>query len=176
MTIVPHSSGPKFFATTGIPATIPTRLILIALYTGKRASAVSVLPCSLPWATRLDRSRSGRPLPPPTGQTRGEETPTARPTSQSSLGARAPLEATRPAVCCGMERRITRRDRQAFRNVVADAGLSNDVTPHTLRHTTATWLMQAGTDRWEAGIRTIRPSSSGSSVGRSERLRAPQEA
>ena len=27
-----------------------------------------------------------------------------------------------------------------------DAGLGPDVTPHVLRHTAATWLMQAGTD------------------------------
>jgi Phage integrase family len=34
--------------------------------------------------------------------------------------------------------------------VVKDAGLGPDVTPHVLRHTAATWLMQAGTDPWEA--------------------------
>ena len=39
---------------------------------------------------------------------------------------------------------------KAFRHVVADAGLSQHVTPHTLRHTAATWLMQAGVDLWEA--------------------------
>jgi hypothetical protein len=30
------------------------------------------------------------------------------------------------------------------------AGLSDDVTPHVLRHTRATWLMQAGVPLWEA--------------------------
>jgi integrase len=30
------------------------------------------------------------------------------------------------------------------------AKLSGRVTPHTLRHTAATWLMRAGGDRWEA--------------------------
>ena len=39
---------------------------------------------------------------------------------------------------------------KAFRAVVRDAGLGADVTPHVLRHTAATWLMQAGTDLWEA--------------------------
>jgi integrase len=39
---------------------------------------------------------------------------------------------------------------KAFAKVATDAGLSDDVTPHTLRHTAATWLMQAGTDMWEA--------------------------
>ena len=38
----------------------------------------------------------------------------------------------------------------AFESASTTAGLSGRVTPHTLRHTAATWLMQAGVDRWEA--------------------------
>lgn len=40
--------------------------------------------------------------------------------------------------------------RKAFAAAVADAGLAGKVTPHVLRHTAATWLMQAGVDLWEA--------------------------
>lgn len=39
--------------------------------------------------------------------------------------------------------------KKAFARNAADAGLP-DVTPHTLRHTAATWLMQAGVDKREA--------------------------
>lgn len=39
---------------------------------------------------------------------------------------------------------------KAFRSVRDGAGLGPDVTPHVLRHTAATWLMQAGTDPWAA--------------------------
>jgi len=38
---------------------------------------------------------------------------------------------------------------KAFRKV-ADAAGVHDVTPHVLRHTAATWLMQLGADKWEA--------------------------
>jgi integrase len=38
---------------------------------------------------------------------------------------------------------------KAFRRACEDAGLEG-VTPHTLRHTAATWLMQRGTDLWDA--------------------------
>lgn len=37
----------------------------------------------------------------------------------------------------------------AFKHAAKLAGLSR-VSPHTLRHTAATWLMQAGADRWQA--------------------------
>jgi integrase len=37
-----------------------------------------------------------------------------------------------------------------FKRAVKLAGLSGRVTPHTLRHTAATWLMQNGVDPWEA--------------------------
>jgi integrase len=39
---------------------------------------------------------------------------------------------------------------RAFAAAVADAGLGDDVTPHTLRHTAATWLMMANANLWEA--------------------------
>lgn len=38
---------------------------------------------------------------------------------------------------------------RAFRSTAHACGL-DDVTPHTLRHTSATWQMQAGTDLWQA--------------------------
>jgi integrase-like protein len=40
--------------------------------------------------------------------------------------------------------------KKAFANAVRDAGLGPDVVPHTLRHTAATWQLQAGTDPYEA--------------------------
>lgn len=39
---------------------------------------------------------------------------------------------------------------KAFRTIRSVAGLSDDVTPHVLRHTRATWLAQAGIDAHEA--------------------------
>jgi len=38
----------------------------------------------------------------------------------------------------------------AFKSATRLAGIKDSVTPHTLRHTAATWLMQAGVDMWEA--------------------------
>ena len=39
---------------------------------------------------------------------------------------------------------------KGFGSAVKGAGLGSDVTPHVLRHTTATWLMQRGADLWQA--------------------------
>jgi integrase len=39
--------------------------------------------------------------------------------------------------------------KKGFQGACSRAGLT-DVTPHTLRHTAATWLMQAGVDKWVA--------------------------
>jgi integrase len=38
----------------------------------------------------------------------------------------------------------------AFKTALRLAGIQGRVTPHTLRHTAATWLMQNGVDKWEA--------------------------
>ena len=40
--------------------------------------------------------------------------------------------------------------KKGFRSAVRLAGLSGKVTPHTLRHTAATWLTQLGVPIWEA--------------------------
>lgn len=40
--------------------------------------------------------------------------------------------------------------KRSWATAVRAAGLDDDVTPHCLRRTRATWLMQAGVDMWEA--------------------------
>lgn len=40
--------------------------------------------------------------------------------------------------------------KKGFRSAVGLAKLTGKVTPHTLRHTAATWLMQRGVPVWEA--------------------------
>lgn len=40
--------------------------------------------------------------------------------------------------------------RHAWKQAVLAAKLDTKVTPHTMRHTRATWLMRAGVDMWEA--------------------------
>lgn len=47
-------------------------------------------------------------------------------------------------------RPLAGRIRTGFEGCVRDAGLSSKITPHWLRHTAATWLMQNGVDPWEA--------------------------
>jgi integrase len=40
--------------------------------------------------------------------------------------------------------------RKGFEAAVRAGGLGADVTPHILRHTCATWLMQKGVNLWDA--------------------------
>lgn len=48
---------------------------------------------------------------------------------------------------------IATKVNKGFDAVVKDAGLEH-VTPHWLRHTCATWLMESGVDLWEAAAYT----------------------
>lgn len=126
------------------------RFVLVALYTGTRASAIC-----------------GAALQPTEGRgwvdlKRGvfyRRAPNARVTKK-----RAP-PIPLPAALLGHMRRWRRNNqdyvvewnggpvlevKKAFRKAARAAGLGPGVSPHTLRHTAATWLMQAGTDLWEA--------------------------
>src|SRR5262249_14270608 len=49
--------------------------------------------------------------------------------------------------------------KHGFRRAISLSGIPGKVTPHTLRHTAATWLMQAGVPMWEAaGFLGISPA------------------
>ncbi len=45
---------------------------------------------------------------------------------------------------------VAGRIRRGFAALVRDAGLDRAITPHWLRHTCCTWLMEGGADLWEA--------------------------
>jgi len=45
---------------------------------------------------------------------------------------------------------VIKKGRRVWERARDTAGLGADVTPHVMRHTAATWLMQAGVDLWEA--------------------------
>lgn len=51
---------------------------------------------------------------------------------------------------CHLDGRPVAELRRSWPKAVKAAGLTGKVTPHCLRRTRATWLMQAGVDNWEA--------------------------
>ena len=51
-------------------------------------------------------------------------------------------------------RPLAGRIRRGFAALVSDAGLDGEITPHWMRHTCATWLMEAGVSSWDASAYT----------------------
>ncbi len=126
------------------------RFILVALYTGTRASAVcgaALQPTPGHGWIDLDRGMFYR-RPPGQHETNKRQPPVPLPDQLLAHLRRWKRRGQRFAVEW-LGDWVQSIDK-AFTNVVADAGLGDDVTPHVLRHTAATWLMQAGTDLWEA--------------------------
>ena len=126
------------------------RFILVALYTGTRASAVcgaALQPIVGHGRIDLDRGVFYR-RPAGRRETKKRQPPVPLPDQLLAHLRRW----KRRGQCFVVEwngEPVQSVDK-AFANVVSDAGLGDDVTPHVLRHTAATWLMQAGTDMWEA--------------------------
>ena len=126
------------------------RFILVALYTGTRASAV----CGAAFERvsgagyiDLDRGVFYR-RPAGKRETKKRQPPVPLPPQLLAHLRRWKRQGQRFAVEWNGE--PVQSIRKAFANVVKHAGLGDDVIPHTLRHTAATWLMQTGTDMWQA--------------------------
>lgn len=126
------------------------KFALVALYTGRRASVV----CGASF-----RRQTGRPW---VDLTSGILWPPERAKKTKKRNPPIPLPARLLVHLHAWRRRgqryvvewsgdpITRIDR-TLKEVARAAGLGDEVTPHVLRHTAATWQMQAGVDIWEAG-------------------------
>jgi integrase len=144
---------PQYGAITERPtAQHVARFILVALYTGTRAGAI----CGAMFQPAQDsgwmdldhgvfyRQAAGR------RHTKKRQPPIrVPPRLLAHLRRWHRLKiATRSVVEWNGE--PVRRINKAFRSVRRAAGLGTDVTPHTLRHTCATWLAQRGVPKWEA--------------------------
>jgi integrase len=124
------------------------RFILIALYTGTRAGAV----CSA-----AIRPTLGRPYvdltsgifyrrPPGTRETKKRTPPVPLPDRLLAHIRRWERKGIATRTLVEWQGQPVTRINKAFRAVRQAAGFGADVVPHTLRHTSATWLMQAGCD------------------------------
>jgi integrase len=125
------------------------RFILVALYTGTRASAVcgAALQATVGhgWVD-LERGVFYRR---PAGQRETKKRQPTIPLPDRLLAHMRRWKRNGQRFAVEWNGETVQNIKKAFANVAADAGLG-DVTPHVLRHTAATWLMQAGTDMWEA--------------------------
>jgi integrase len=128
------------------------RFILIALYTGTRSGAVlglSWMPQTTGGYVDLEQGVLYR---------RGErQRKTKKRQPPSKIPERLLAHMRRWKVRDGNIRHIVHWNgssvssvKKGFRSARAAAGLDKAVIPHALRHTCATWLMQAGVEPWQA--------------------------
>lgn len=133
----------------GDPSYHVARFILIALYTGTRHEAV----LKMRWGVNssggwfdLDRGVMYR---------RGAgEADSAKRRTPAPIPDRLTPHLTRwrgmtHTGPCEFDDRLTLRQKTGFNRARDLAKLGDDVTPHTLKHTCITWLLQAGVPTWE---------------------------
>jgi integrase len=125
------------------------RFILVALYTGTRASAV----CGAALQPTIGRGwidlERGVFYRRPAGARETKKRRPPVPLPQKLLAHLRRWKRLGQHFAVEWNRESVKDVDKAFRATAHDAGLP-DVTPHVLRHTAATWLMQLGTDKWEA--------------------------
>ena len=124
------------------------RFILLGIYTGTRSGAL--LAAQWSWVDLVGGTMHRRA--PGTAENTQKRTPPVR------LGRRILAHLRRWRRLDGgingfvvhYDGKRIQKMRRSWRTATRAAGLGADVTPHVLRHTRATWMMQAGVDMWEA--------------------------
>lgn len=148
-------SGAPQVPTEKYPLRHIARFILLGLYTGTRASAIAAASPQrgvgkgyvdlqhgifyrLAGGQRASSKRQP-PVPLPPGLL-----------THMRRWARPGEDGNLPAHFVMWNNKAVKSVKTGFKRACSLAGLGPDVTPHTLRHTCATWLMQAGVPIWEA--------------------------
>jgi integrase len=128
------------------------RFILIGLYTGTRAGAIaSASPYAVPGRSYVDLER-GIFYRKPIGKRATKKRQPPAPLPPRLLAHLRRWKQRKLVATCFVEfnGKPVASVKKGFKSAVGLAGLSGKVTPHTLRHTAATWLMQRGVPIWEA--------------------------
>jgi len=120
------------------------RFILVGLYTGRRASVIASASFQREPGRSFIDLRTGMLFPPErVRQTRKRNPATPLPKSLLAHFRRWHRNGQRYAVEWS-GRPVSRI--QTMKQIAIEAGLGNDITPHVLRHTAASWMMQSGED------------------------------
>ena len=128
------------------------RFILIGLYTGTRAGAIaSASPYKEPGRSYVDLER-GLFYRNPIGKRATKKRQTPAPIPPRLLAHLRRWKDRKLIATCFVEfnGKPVASVKKGFGRAVGLAGLAGKVTPHTLRHTAATWLMQRRVSIWEA--------------------------
>lgn len=126
------------------------KFILVALYTGRRAAVV----CGASFKRETGRPwvdlQAGMLWPPARARQTKKRNPPIPLPEKLLIHLRAWYAAGQRYVVEWGGHAVSRVDK-TVKEIAIAAGLGDEVTPHVLRHTAATWQMQAGTDMLEAG-------------------------
>jgi integrase len=128
------------------------RFLLLGLYTGSRAAAIA----RASWAAASDRSYIDLAQglfyrrPPGMRETKKRQPPVRLPTRLLAHLRRWKDTGASATYVVEWHGLPVRSVKTALNRAVSLAGIEGRVTPHTLRHTATTWMMQEGVDTWEA--------------------------